>query len=367
MDSLSHACFSYLTCRSTGTAPTARVGLVAAAVALLPDLDFLLMPLLTDLPRFAFHRGPSHSLFIALFVGLLLGGLLFRYLGMSWPRATLLVAVSWCSHIILDMCTGFGVALFWPFSHARASADLLFVVDPLATLPLLFASLWDLRKNWSAAAKRRRIALSGLILWGAYAAVSFGIRSHITEAYRNELKMEGYQVQAIHAEPTPFNNQLWYLCAKTEDSFLITYRSLWDGENWERSTELPLHQTPLAEFAKQHPLPLKMKVILKDWFTSRTPQEGKLEVIDLRLGMRYGWEDDDAPFLFVYRLWLTDSKLLHWSMNKPQSRYDYGRLQNLFARIRGNIPKHRLQTKPTPKLSEQGASISQSKLTERKL
>ena len=75
MDSISHTCFSYLVCRSTGTAKNPRMGLVAGAVALLPDLDFLLIPLLPEVARFAFHRGPSHSLFVAIFMGILLGSI----------------------------------------------------------------------------------------------------------------------------------------------------------------------------------------------------------------------------------------------------------------------------------------------------
>ena len=345
MDSVSHSCFSYLVCRSTGTAYTPRIGLVAAAVALLPDLDFLLLPVLPEVSRFAFHRGPSHSLFMAVFMGLVLGGLIFRWLGVSWARAALIVGLAWFSHIVLDMCTGFGVALWWPLNHARASADLLFVVDPLATLPLVAALLWDIRANWNKASPRRGIALSGLLLWGAYALISFGIRTNVTQEFHAELQKDGYDVQEIHAEPTPFNNQLWYLCAKTEDNFVITYRSIWDGEQWEWWTELPRRQQPLSTFAGEHPLPTKMEIVLEDWFTTRVTDEGRLDVVDLRLGKRYGWEDDDAPFLFIYHLWKTEFDTLSWSMNKPESRYGFGRLQNLFSRLTGHIPEHRLKAK----------------------
>jgi len=151
MDTLSHACFSYLVCRTTRAAKSPRMGLVAAATAVLPDLDFLIIPALPDLARFAFHRGPSHSLFIALIIGFLLGGLLHRWLNLSWVRSSLLITVAWISHLLLDMCTGFGVALLWPITHARFSFDLLFVVDLLASLLELEAGpeFTDHPKQWS--------------------------------------------------------------------------------------------------------------------------------------------------------------------------------------------------------------------------
>ncbi len=344
MDTVSHSCFSYLVCRATGAASTPRIGLVAATVAVLPDLDFLLIPVLPDLASFAFHRGPSHSLFMAVLMGFLLGGLISRWVNLSWLRAGLLVGLAWFSHLVLDMCTGFGVALLWPYSHARSSFDLLFVVDLLASLPLIIATLCDLLYNWNRTVRRKTIAISGIVMWGVYAASALTIRSAITDDFLSELQKQGYEVGEIHAEPTPFNNQLWYLCAKTERGFVITYRSIWDGEQWEQWTELPRHQTALTTFADGHDLPDKMNVVLEDWYTCLSTDEGGLDVIDLRLGKRYGWEDDDAPFLFIYQLWHAESGALRWSMNKPGSRYDFGRLKALFTRVVGEIPDHRVQS-----------------------
>ena len=355
MDSVSHYCFSYLVCRGTGTAPTAKVGLAAAGIALLPDLDFLLLPVLPELARFAFHRGPSHSLFIAVAMGLLLSPILSRWLGLRWPRAFLLCALAWTSHIFLDMCTGFGVALWWPFSHARVSFDLLFVVDPLATLPLLVACVWDACANWKLSVGRRRVALLGLLLWSVYAAISFSIRSTLEREFLAELDRRGHAVLDIHLEPTPFNNQLWYLCGKTDEGFVITYRSIWDGKRWERLTTLPQIQEPLADFAIP-PLEKKMTVVLEDWFTCRFVNPDQLHVVDLRLGKRYGWEDDDAPFLFVYRLQNIGSSETRWSMEKPANRYNFGRLKSLFARMMGSIPNQRLEPMPMPEDSSFGTN-----------
>jgi len=340
MDTVSHACFSYVVCRTSGVAKSPRAGLLAAGVAMLPDLDFLLIPFLPEVARFAFHRGPSHSLFVALVMGVAGSIVLSKGLRMPRWRVAGLFFLAWAGHILLDICTGFGVALWWPLSHARVSVDLLFVVDPLATLPLLVATLWDVKTNWGQQKGHRRIAVTGLLLFAGYAASAYGIRKHVTHEFRSRLREEGISVKKIHAEPTPFTHQLWYLCAETDDGFLITYRSVWDGDDWERWRTVPRNQTPLQTFAS-HPLLDKMAVVLEDGFTSQVIHDNHLEVTDLRLGKRYGWEDDEAPFLFVYDVSRTSEGNLTWEMEKPKSRYDYGRLSALFARVTGKIPPHR--------------------------
>ena len=41
------------------------------------------------------------------------------------------------SHGLLDACTSYGTRLYWPFSQYRESWDLISIIDPLFTLPML--------------------------------------------------------------------------------------------------------------------------------------------------------------------------------------------------------------------------------------
>ena len=66
MDSLTHACVGFATCGLIwGRAGGLRAAVAGGLVALLPDLDVVLLPFLHGAEHFAFHRGPSHSLFVA--------------------------------------------------------------------------------------------------------------------------------------------------------------------------------------------------------------------------------------------------------------------------------------------------------------
>lgn len=133
-----------------------------AAVAMLPDADVIAFMLRIPYSAPWGHRGASHSLLLALLVGLGIGG------GMGWLRGQLgryLVAsvLVLASHGLLDTLTdgGLGVALLWPWSKVRFFAPVrpipvapiglgmlserglsVLLTETLYFLPLLLLALW---------------------------------------------------------------------------------------------------------------------------------------------------------------------------------------------------------------------------------
>jgi inner membrane protein len=97
-----------------------RLDVIAVLVSIWPDLDYATLPFEVRPNDLLGHRGLTHSLFIAIAVGLV-ASLLF-------PKnerrriAPLLVIVA-LSHPIIDAMTAgdLGVALFWPITRARLS------------------------------------------------------------------------------------------------------------------------------------------------------------------------------------------------------------------------------------------------------
>lgn len=90
--------------------------LSAAFLAVAPDFDFFLVWGL-HLSR-GLHRGPTHSIFLALIVT----SLLLIGTGFSRIKSVLACGVAFMSHGILDFATtkiGGGVELLWPFSDER--------------------------------------------------------------------------------------------------------------------------------------------------------------------------------------------------------------------------------------------------------
>src|SRR6187399_1994294 len=91
-----------------------------AGLALLPDSDVMLVALGTCDAGACGHRGASHSLPVAIAIGLL-AGLFARRL--RWPvlRTALATTCAVASHALLDVlgAGGRGLPLLWPFSDAR--------------------------------------------------------------------------------------------------------------------------------------------------------------------------------------------------------------------------------------------------------
>ena len=112
--------------------------LLFAALALLPDADVALVALGACDRGTCGHRGASHSLPLALAIGLL-AGLLARW--RRWPVLRTILATTFAvgSHALLDFlgAGGRGLPLLWPFSEARFTSPIRIFPDAPRGLALL--------------------------------------------------------------------------------------------------------------------------------------------------------------------------------------------------------------------------------------
>jgi inner membrane protein len=121
--------------------PTAswRLLIAASIAAAAPDIDAVFKHLVY-LPdgSIYLHRGATHSLFVALFAGLL-AAVLHNTLRVPPLTAGVAVTGSMASHGLLDMMAqpGMPVAYLWPLSSARLMADW----RPIHSLPVHRAHL----------------------------------------------------------------------------------------------------------------------------------------------------------------------------------------------------------------------------------
>jgi inner membrane protein len=116
-------------------------GAVTVALATLPDMDI-------RIPGIA-HRGPTHTLWFALLVGLVIGtgGLLLgRELGVATALTLggfgfLVGALSICSHIAADALTPMGVTPFTPLSGRHVTYDVVNAKNRVANYLFLVVGL----------------------------------------------------------------------------------------------------------------------------------------------------------------------------------------------------------------------------------
>ncbi|MFM7120461.1 MAG: metal-dependent hydrolase [Gammaproteobacteria bacterium] len=185
----------------------ASVSLLVAGAAggLAPDLDVLIRSATDPLLFLEYHRQFTHALVFIPFggalVALALWPVLRRWLG---PAAVLAAAtLGYASHGVLDACTSYGTALLWPFSDARVAWNLVSVIDPLLTLPLVVAVLIGLRGDprWSA--------LFGVAWVLAYLGVGAWQGARAEAAALALARDRGHAPEQLTVKPSFANLMLW--------------------------------------------------------------------------------------------------------------------------------------------------------------
>lgn len=133
MDPLSHSLVGVATARLV--APASKVGAKAALwtaliAANVPDLDVLLWAFFGEHGFIMEHRGFTHSLLGLLVLTFAVGLLSARLFKAQLLPLTGLAAACVAGHIALDMVSGWGVMLLYPFDRMYVGAPWLFPIDP---------------------------------------------------------------------------------------------------------------------------------------------------------------------------------------------------------------------------------------------
>ena len=121
-----------------------RVALYGAIAGMAPDLDALISSSADPLLNLDYHRHFSHSLaFIP--VGASIVALLIWLVSrrrFEFSEIWIACLLGYATHGLLDACTSYGTHLWWPFALDRVSWNLVSIIDPLFSLPLLALTVW---------------------------------------------------------------------------------------------------------------------------------------------------------------------------------------------------------------------------------
>ncbi|MBI3028128.1 MAG: metal-dependent hydrolase [Candidatus Rokubacteria bacterium] len=180
--------------------------LATTAGALIPDIDVLWSPA-GSVVALETHRGITHSFVGGLGLALALG-LIVRLLGPE-KRWRLLSGLALLGivvgHLFLDLITSYGIQLFLPFSRSRPALDLVFIIDPFLTLPLLGALV-------AGYAWRSRSALIGRVAVGIMAGyLGLMAVNHLAAVSTLDriARSQGIVPRRVEALPEPFTPFRW--------------------------------------------------------------------------------------------------------------------------------------------------------------
>ncbi|MGO1190991.1 metal-dependent hydrolase [Vibrio casei] len=192
----------------------AKVGCVAG---LAPDLDVLIKSSSDPLLALEFHRQFTHSLFFIPFGGLIIALLLWAivYRQISFKQTFLFATIGYATHGLLDALTTYGTQLLWPFSNQRIAWDVIGIIDPLVTIPLLIAIIV------TCITKSKKWMVVGASFFAFY--ISFGALQHhrALEATEQIANQNMHSVTRIKAMPTIGNLLVWRTIYQANDRYYV--------------------------------------------------------------------------------------------------------------------------------------------------
>ncbi len=303
MDSLTHtvlgACLGEVI---AGRKIGKKAMLWGALASNLPDIDVITNIWMTHADSLLAHRGFTHSiLFIFLASPLLAWWFRKKNIssGMNYRSWLILWGSGILIHNFIDALTAYGTGWFEPFDHYRVSFNLLFVADPFYTIALLISclALLILRRTNPHRLKWANAALLISTLYIGYAIFN---KVQVDEIARDNLKKKSIVAVDYFSTPTPLNNFLWYIVAKTDDGYMIAYHSVFDKSD----------EFPFTYYAKKDSLLHSFKdneevnqlIRFSAGYYSVEQKEDTIQFNDLRFGQIGGWTGMRAPFVFRYYL-----------------------------------------------------------------
>ena len=332
MDSLTQLTFGAACGEAVLGKKIGRKALVWGAVlGTLPDLD-VFIPLGGPVNDFVYHRGFSHSLILLALLSPMIAWLIAnvhpdtKRFYRKWVLLSFLVLEA---SVLLDLLTIYGTQIFWPFDTTPMAVPILFIIDPLFTLPVLSGVLAALVLKRSSTLGHR-LNMVGLVLSLAYLVWAFSAAEFVKRRVTEKLAHQGVSYSQFISSPAPFNTLLWRVVGIDKDRYFETYFSLFD-----RKTPLSVDFYPrnLALMAgiEEHPPIVKLKRFTRGYYALSTVGE-YVAMTDLRMG-----SEPDYVFRFkVARL--NDSHHTPIDDERLKTTQDWRGLAWVWARIWNPIP-----------------------------
>ncbi len=303
MDSLTHTLLGACLGQVLAGKKIGKKAMLWGAVANnIPDIDVFTSTWMSQADGLMAHRGFTHSILFALIVSPLLAFLFTR-----WYKKATMTFTDWLLifgtgnflHIIIDSFTCYGTGWFEPFSQYRVTFNLLFVADPFFTISLLVASIALLIMNKNNPS-RNKWAKGALALCLAYLVIAGIDKYKIDKNTKEQLSAQKLDVAEYFTTPTPLNNFLWYIIAKNDSGFFISYQSVFDKNKNLAFTFHPQHKEFLNSLPSDEDLD-KLKQFSKNYFVI-DKKDSSYYFNDIRFGQISGWNNPVSNFVFRYKL-----------------------------------------------------------------
>ena len=201
--------------------------LIGALAGIAPDLDILIRSPHDPLLFLEYHRQFTHALaFVP--VGALFCALAFfpfTRSRLSFRQVYLFSFLGYATHGLLDAGTSYGTQLLWPFSEQRVAWNLVSIVDPLFTLPVLLLILL------AAFRKRGSYARAAFVYAVIYLTLGLIQKQRAEDAVQVLAEQRGHVPVRIEVKPSFANRHLWKTIYEHDGRYYVdAARLLWKME-----------------------------------------------------------------------------------------------------------------------------------------
>lgn len=340
MDSITQAAFGAVIGETTlGNRVGWRGAFYGATLATLPDLDVIASPFLETTAKLVWHRGPSHSVFVLLLLGPLLGWALHRlYADKDAGRARWMVmaTLALLSQPFLDVLTSYGTHLFWPIEPRPLAYSTISIIDPIFTLTLFVGLGVALFSDLGS----RRRALAGtlaLTLSMGYLALLVSFKWHANAVFRTELERHEIEYTRFETQPAIFNSILWVAMADSGDDFYVGVYSLLDDDRRVDFTRVDKNAELLEPFIDEEPAQILVR-FSRGYYSMRRVDD-RLIFEDLHIGRQDQWLGDSEKAVFRFEVVpdpeAPDTLLEVRELEKGGAETDADAIQRYFKRVLG--------------------------------
>ena len=232
MDTLTHIALGAIVGEALAGKKLGKKALLLGAVAQsLPDIDFIAALWLNPADNLLAHRGFTHSFIFIILITPILALLADRWKitnPMSLRKWIYFFGLQLLIHLLIDSLNAYGVGWLEPFNHFRFSFHVLFVADPVFSLPLglAFVALIILRSNHRLRLPATRFGLIFGVLYISYAVSNKLIINQDLDTAYTEMNIEP---ERYFVTPTPLNTWLWCAIAEIDSGYQISYHSVFDS------------------------------------------------------------------------------------------------------------------------------------------
>ncbi|NCW74995.1 MAG: metal-dependent hydrolase, partial [Gammaproteobacteria bacterium] len=235
----------------------------------------------------------------------------------------LAIFLCFVTHSLADLFTVYGTQVLWPLSVHPFAHSLLFIIDPLYTLPLVVAFIIALvGKSTFNKVMLNNLMLAvstGYLIWSA------SVKVLVDDKAMYALQLQGISPTTYESTPAPFNTLLWRSVAIDGDYYYEIWTSIFDEVDQVQFRRYP-RNLDLVKSVSDHPSVQRLQWFTKDQY--KAWQKGdQIFLSDLRMGV-------EGAYVFNFEVAKKEAEqIMIGSFARLEQRPQLNRLEKVWQRI----------------------------------